>query len=111
MVIHNTGKNVIRDAIESDKDQGQLGTDGTTASENDSSLGAPEAATLTNLTATKSDKCVSFDYSINSLTGNNVVYREFENKLSAGSLNRVTFADLEKTSAEEIQVSTIIFIK
>jgi len=111
MVIHTTGKNAVRDAIEADKDQGQLGTDGTAETENDTGLKAAVAATLANLTATKTDKSLSFDYSLDSLTGNDNTYKEYENKLSGGSLNRVTFADLEKTSAEEIQISTIIFIK
>ena len=110
-MIHTTGKNVIRDAIETDKDQGQLGNDGTAEMESDNGLGSPVAATLANLTATKSNKTVVFDYNLDSLTGNGNTYKEFENKLNGGSLNRVTFADLDKTSAEELQISTIIFIK
>jgi len=112
MVLTTTGKNAIRDLLETAKDQGQLGTGTNAALPSDTGLQTATAATLANLTASKSDKIVVFSYTLNSTTGNGNTYTEFENRISSGTnLNRVTFAGIQKTSSIEIEVSTTIFIE
>lgn len=111
MTITTTGKNEIRDAIDGIKDQGQLGTDDTAELESDSGLGTAVAATLVNLTSSTADQQLVLDYFLTSVTGNGNTFKEFENRVNAGvNLNRVTFSDLIKTSAIEMNISTIIFI-
>jgi len=112
MVVTTTGKNAVRDVIDTAKDQGQVGTDSTAELETDSGLGAGVAATKVNLTSSTADKQLVLSYSLNSTTGNGNTYREFENMISSGTnLNRVTFASVVKTSAIEIAVNTTFFIR
>jgi len=111
-MITTTGKNSVRDMIDTNKDYGQLGTDSTAPTEGDTGLGTAVAATQQSLTASKSDKQITLSYELDSTTGNGNTYAEFENTVSTGTnFNRVTFAGIQKTSAMEIQASTTIFIK
>ena len=112
MTITTTGKNAVRNLLDTSKDYGQLGTDSTAPTEGDTGLGTAVAATQQSLTASTSDKQVVFSYELNSVTGNGNTYAEFENTVSSGTnFNRVTFAGIQKTSAIEIQASTTVFIK
>jgi hypothetical protein len=112
MTITTTGKNAIRDLINTNKDYGELGTDSTAPLETDTGLGTAVAATQQSLTSSTSDKQIVLAYELNSVTGNGNTYQEFQNTLSSGTnFNRVTFAGVQKTSAIEIQVNTTIFIK
>ena len=111
MVLTTTGKNEIRDAIDSALSQGQMGTDTTAASPADTGLGSAVASTLQSLTTTKTDKQITVNYELNSTTGNGNTLTEYENRTSSGNLNRVTFAGIAKTSDLEVNVVTTLFIK
>jgi len=51
-------------------------------------------------------------YNLDSTTGNGNTYKEFENRISSGTnLNRITFADVAKTSAIEVSINTTFFIR
>jgi len=112
MVITTTGKNGVRDLINTGKDYGQLGTDTTAELESDTGLIAGVSATQQSLTSATSDKQIVLSYTLNSTTGNGNTYGEFENTISSGTnFNRITFATFSKTSALEVQVSTTVFIE
>ena len=112
MTITTTGKNAVRDLLDTSKDYGQMGTDSTAPTEGDTGLGTAVAVTQQSLTSSTSDKQVVLSYELSSVTGNSNTYTEFENTISSGTnFNRVTFAGIQKTSAIEIQVSTTVFIK
>jgi len=107
MVLTVTGKNVVRDLINTNKDYGELGTSGTAATEADTGLVAAVAATQTALTSSTSSKQITLTYELNSVTGNGNTYQEVQNTLSSGTnFNRTTFAGVAKTGAIEIQVIT-----
>lgn len=112
MVLLTEFKNRVRDLIDADKYQGQLGTGTTTPTEDDTALETPVAATLSDLTSTVSDKQLVLDYTLNSSTGNGNAFAEYECQFNAGSTNgnRVIFSALTKVSGEEWQISTIIRI-
>jgi|3_EtaG_2_1085321.scaffolds.fasta_scaffold04199_2 hypothetical protein len=111
MVLTTQGKNLIRDLIDADLSQGELGTDNSAPSETDTGLGTPIAATIKSLTTATTDKQISMEYTLDSVTGNGNTYTEFENQVAGGGINRVTFAGIAKNSAMELNVVTVLFIK
>jgi len=112
MVLTTTGKNAIRDLMNTAKDFGEMGTGTNTAVPGDTALQTAVAATQTALTSSTADKTLILDYSLNSTTGNGNTLSEFRNTLSSGTtLNRVTFAGIQKTSSIEVEISTTIFIE
>jgi len=112
MVVTTTGKNAVRDLIDTGKDKGQLGTGTTAELETDTSLETAVAATKVALTSSTADKQLVLSYDLNSTTGNGNTYGEFENTVSSETnLNRVTFATFTKTSAIEVSINTTFFIK
>jgi len=112
-MIIKEGKNRMRDLIEDDITNGELGTDGTAPTENDTGLGNPVSATEKAVSVTKTDKQLVIDYSLLSTEGNGNTYREFEVQSDEAdtSYNRITFYDLPKDNTEEFQLSTIIDIE
>jgi hypothetical protein len=107
------GKNRIRDLIQADINQGQLGTDGTIPTEDDTGLGIPIAATLATVTTTTADKRLIIDYTLSAGVGTGYTFREYEitSNASNTNFNRTTFYDLEQAESEEFQFSTIIDIE
>jgi|TARA_R100000501_G_scaffold12539_1_gene23128 hypothetical protein len=107
------GKNRVRDLIEDDITNGELGTDGTTPTEDDTGLGNPVAATEKAVSISTGDKQLVIDYNLLSTEGNGNTYREFEIQSSEAdtSYNRIVFYDLSKDNTEEFQVSTILDIE
>ena len=107
MVLTVTGKNKVRDLMDTNKDYGELGTSATAEKESDTGLLAAVAATQVSLTSSTAGKQVTFTYELNSVTGNGNTYQEFQNTISTGTnLNRTTFAGVAKTGAIEVQVIT-----
>lgn len=112
MVLTTTGKNAIRDVIDTAKDQGQMGTGTTAELESDTGLETAVAASLANLTSSTADKQLVLSYLLDSTTANGNDMTEFENRVSSGTnLNRVTFAAISKTTNIEISVNTTFFIR
>jgi hypothetical protein len=110
------GLNKIRDAIFDDIDKGQLGTDGTAATENDTGLISADATTLLTLSQkTKSDKSIKFDYELPSTGGTTTTYKEFELQESSTPTNyvRTVFTGLSFTNngSEDLRISKTFFIR
>jgi len=111
MVLTTQGKNFIRDLIDADISQGQLGTDNTAPNATDTGLISPVAATLKTVTTTTADKQINIEYSLATTDGNGNTYQEFETRVTLGGINRVTFVGIPKTSTIEMNVITTLFIK
>ena len=113
MVMILEGKNKVRDLINADIDNGELGTGTTPETEADTGLETPVGATELAVTTTTASKQIQIDYNLNSVTGNGNTYSEYEfQSTEAGvSYNRITFFGLAKTDAEELQISTILDIE
>ena len=112
MVLTTTGKNAIRDLMNTAKDYGEMGTGTTAPTPGDTGLVSAVSATQAALTSSTADKTLILDYTLNSTTGNGNTLTEFQNTISSGTnLNRVTFAGIQKTSSIEVEVSTTIFIE
>ena len=113
MVVCIEGKNRIRDLIVADKYEGELGTDSTAETEDDTALGSAGAGTNVALTSTTAEKAFSLNYNLGAGSGNSVTYREFGLELNSGTdfFSRVTFAALSKTSSEEFQISSLFYIE
>ena len=112
MVILNDGKNRVRDLIDADKYQGQVGTSGTDADASDTGLGAAVAGTNKALTSSTANKQVVLDYNLLSTEGNGNTLKEYVTTLNSGTdfLTRITFPNIVKSSSIEIQISTVIDI-
>ena len=113
MVLTTTGKNAIRDEINSALTNGQMGTDSTAPVPSDTGLGTPVSATQLAVTTSTADKQITTTYNLNSTTGNGNTLVEYENQIGTGNsnLSRTTFAAISKTSDIEINVVTTYFIK
>ena len=112
MVLTRTFKNKVRDLIYDELLEGVLGTDDTTPTESDTSLGAEESATTETLTKEKFDKGYSVSYVLPSGDGNGVTYKEFGIKLTDGTLHsRNVFSDFEKTSSDELTIASVVIIE
>jgi hypothetical protein len=113
MVMILEGKNKIRDLIDADIDNGQLGTGTTAETEADTGLETAVGATEIAVTTTTASKQLQIDYNLSSTIGNGSTYSEYEfqSTEAAVSYNRITFFGIAKTSSEEFQISTILDIE
>lgn len=116
IVLIDNGLNRIRDLIFDDIDQGELGTDGTAATESDTDLIAGDANTTLPLDqATKADKAIQFDYVLPSTGGSTTTYREYKLFSNASSVNydRIVFTGISFTTGgtEDLNVSKQYFIR
>ena len=112
MVLVDDGKNRLRDLINDDIYQGQVGTDSTAATASDTALGSAVAGTNKSLTLTKSDKHIQIDYTILSTEGNTNTLKEYGINQNTGTdfLMRQTFNDLVKDNSKELLISTQLYI-
>lgn len=95
------GLNKVRDLVFDDIDKGQLGEDGTAASETDTALGTPDATTLIDLDSkTKGSKSIKFNYTLVSTGGSTKTYKEFELQSSIVPTNydRIVFTGISFVS-------------
>jgi len=112
MVLTTTGKNAVRDLLNTNKDFGQLGTSTTAPLPSDTGLISGVSASQQALTSSTADKTLVLSYELNSTTANGNTYAEFENTINSGTnFNRVTFAGIQKTADLEIQIQTTIFVE
>lgn len=98
------GLNRIRDLHYADVDKGQLGTDGTAASESQTGLVTAVGATKLAVTKQQSEKTNTFTYTLPSTTGTGSTYREFEIISDANSVdyNRITFTGIAHTVNDDL---------
>lgn len=77
MVMLDQGLNRVRDLINTDVDQGQLGTGTTAANSSDTGLETPDATTVLATTNSTGDKAIRFDFTLPSTGGSTGTYTEF----------------------------------
>jgi len=110
MVLTNSLKNRARDLLDADKSDGQVGTDGTAPTEDDTSLGAAVSGTDNVLTSSTGTKQLVLDYNLLSSEGNGNTLKEFATDFNSGATlgTRITFPSIVKTQSVEVQISTIV---
>ena len=109
MVIVNDLKEDLITHIDDNLNVGEMGTSNQAPVVTDTDLIAGIASSQASISSVKAGRQLTLTYNLNSVTGNGNTYKEFGNFLTGGTLvNRTIFTDLPKTSAVEIQVSTII---
>lgn len=112
MTLLNAGLNKVKDLIANDLSTMILGTDGTTPTESDTGLIAPQSATEKSITVSTSDKTIGIKYILRSTEGNGVTYREAGTKFSGGThFDRFTFTPVAKDNTFELHIRKRFFIK
>ena len=121
MVLVKNGKNWVRDLMVGNTtnvvNQAGLGTDATTPAEtqtglnNNTNFGT--AGTVKAISKNTADKQIVYSYTLTATEGNGSTYKEFGLSSSTGSFlfNRQTFADLPKTSAEQLDFTLAVSIE
>jgi hypothetical protein len=107
----NTGKNRIRDLVNTDLNHGQLGTSVTGAQATDTSLVSGATDTSLSLSTQTADKQIVADYSLPATAAQGSTFGEFgvfnsNNVMFA----RFVFATLTHASTDEWQFSTRLWI-
>jgi hypothetical protein len=111
MVFTNAGKNRVRDLLSADIDYGQVGTSNTAATFADTALLAGVAATSSAVSNTTADKQIVSDYTLGASLAIGSTLSEYGLTNSSGTLlARFVMASLTKTSTEQWQLSTRLFI-
>ena len=111
MVVTTIFKEEIINLIDDALDIGELGTNSTAPSSSDIGLVSPVTATQKIISGSKSSNQILLSYNLSSVVGNGNSYSEYANFLNNDIMvNRVTFAELPKTNAVELQVTTILQI-
>lgn len=101
MVYFKQGANRVRDLVHNDISTGILGTSGTAASENQTSLQSEDATTELPLESkTKGDKSIKFNYLLPSTGGTTTTYKEFALKSDSVNLeyDRIVFTGISFVS-------------
>jgi len=111
MVITTTGKNRIIELLKNDISSMEIGTDGTTATSSDTSLGSPLISTKHVPVINVSDKTLTLTHRVASTEGNGQIFRELGVFLNTDTilLDRVVFPDVSKNSG--IEVTTIDILR
>ena len=110
-MITNSGKERIAALIDTDLDEGKLGTSTQAPALTDTDLILEATSTIELVDATRTGRQLIVDYEIDSVTGNGSTYSEYGNFMTDGSLlNRTTFTGVPKNSSIEFQVKTIVNI-
>jgi len=110
MVILSQGGVAIRDAVADELITGQYGSDGTTESESDTSLGTPIASTIKTLAITKSGLTIEAVHELISTEGNGNTLREYALQSSTQDITRVTTTELVKDSTKEVVTTSVMFV-
>lgn len=117
MVLLIQALNKIRDEIEANITNGELGTDGTATSDTQTGLLSADVTTNLSLDSiTKTDRQIKFDYVLPSTGGTTGTYREFElNDANDSNISydRIVFTGITFTTGgtEDINISKRYFIK
>lgn len=108
MIINDLKENLVTH-LDDTLDIGEMGTSSQAPVATDTDLILGEASSQASISGVQAGRQLTITYNLNSVTGNGNTYKEFGNFLTGSTLiNRVVFTDLPKTSAVELQVSTII---
>ena len=115
MVLTNA-MNRARDLVFDDVEKGQLGTDGTAATESDATLGSADATTLLTLTKKPlTDKQIKMDYLLPSTGGTTGTYREYEilGNSDATHYDRIVFTGISWTQngTQDLNITKRYFFK
>lgn len=104
MVIQTDGNNRIRDLVGADISSVVLGTDGTSATKADGSLGTAVVATSKAPDITYSNQKINVRHTLLSSEGNGNTFKEIGVYMNSDAvlLDRVVIPDYEKTSANEL---------
>jgi hypothetical protein len=107
-MILNEGLNRVRDLVDAGLDKGQCGDDDTLPTATDTGLGSAIATTLLTLTSTtKTDKMITTNHNISSVTANGETFKEHEIRFANGdSFNHVVHASVSKSSSVEVEYIT-----
>ena len=116
MGMTDEGLNHVRDLIYDDITHGQLGTDGTAFSSNDTDLGTADATTALALTAkSKGDKIIKLEYKLPSTGGTTTTYKEFKLYNDTGSKDYtrdvMTGISFVSSGTEDIIITTRMFVR
>ena len=108
-MITNTFKEDIAVLIDDNISYGEVGTDNTTPTVNDTDLIAGNASTKFSVSSVQTGRQVLVTYNLSSVHGNGSTYKEYGTFLANNDMvNRVIFTEIPKTESIEIQVSTLI---
>lgn len=104
MVIQTDGNNRIRDLVGADISSVVLGTDGTSATKSDGTLGAEVGSTSKVPEISYSNQKINVRHTLLSTEGNGNTFREIGVKMNGDTvlLDRIVTPDFEKTSANEL---------
>jgi hypothetical protein len=108
MVFINNGQVEITDAIAALMIQGQWGSDGTIATEGDSGLISPIAATQLATQVTKTQTSIQVIHTTLSTIGNGSTFQEFALQSNTIDLVRSTVTAISKTADKDIIVTATI---
>jgi len=112
MAMLNEGLQQIRSLIQAGITKGQLGTDGTTPNQSQTGLITAITSTEQSLNLSGSDKILTFEYDLDSVTGTGNTYKEFEVKDdSDNSFMRIVFTGRSHDSNDELHIKGRFFIK
>ena len=113
MVITTEGLNRIRDLVSDDITDLTLGTGTTAADPTDTDLETKDATTEKNVTKTKTDKQIKFDYTLNSTEGTTGTYTEMKLHSSSTDHDRVVYEGISwtKNGSENLFITKRWFFK
>lgn len=111
MVIVTAAGQAILDNIRTSWTTGEYGSGTITETESDSSLNSPITASIGTLTNTRTGLSLAMVHEIVSTTVNSTTLSEFATFQSSTLLRtRVTTTPFTKTSSEEVQTTTILYL-
>lgn len=109
MVLSKDFKEEMIVKINNDLGSGELGTSDDEPDDDQSDLINGVTDTREGLSGSKSGRQLIITHDLNSTTGNDYSYKEYGNFLSGGiMINRTTFESVPKTTAIELQTTTIV---
>ena len=109
MVVTKDFKEELIVKVNNDLGSGELGTSNVEPDDDQSDLQNGVTDTRKSLSGSKSGRQLSITHNLNSTTGNGNSYSEYANFLSGGiMINRTTFESVPKTTAIELQTTTVV---
>lgn len=112
MVMLKEGLNRIRDLHYNDIDYGQMGTNGTAASESQTGLQTAVATSKIAVTLTQADKTNVVNYTCPSTAATGNTFREFVTmKDGTADFNRTVFTGIAHTANDDIVIRQTFFYR
>lgn len=112
MVLLAEGLNRLRDLHGADIDYGQMGTDGTAATESQTGLIAPISSAKILVTTSTATKTLVVNYTCPSTAATGNTFREFVTmKDGSADYNRITFTGIEHTASDDIVIRQTFFYR